>query len=156
MYNVGRAARLQAVRSGIRFPTRASYFSLFPNLHIGPRGLQKRPVWRVQPFSPGIKQPRHEVDHSHPSNAYVKNEWSRTSPSPIYIHGVHTNNLVTCYLTACMCRILISNNMTPITYGSTCGSLDSICRPLHNYNTAFRNPALLPSSGASMYGGHLR
>jgi hypothetical protein len=44
VYNVGRAARLQAVRSGIRFPTGTSYFLRFPNLHIGPRGLLRRPV----------------------------------------------------------------------------------------------------------------
>jgi hypothetical protein len=112
MYNVGTAARLQAVRSEIWFPTGASYFSRFPNLHVGPRGLLKRLVWRVQPLAPGIKQPGHEVDHSHPSNAYVRDEWSHISPPLIYVQGVHADNLVTCYLTACVCRILVSNKMS--------------------------------------------
>ena len=35
-----------------------------------------------------IKQPGHDVDHSHPSSAEVKNEWSYTSAPHICVHGV--------------------------------------------------------------------
>jgi hypothetical protein len=36
----------------------------------------------------GVKQLRHEADHSPPSNAKVKNVWSYTSTPPIHIHGM--------------------------------------------------------------------
>jgi len=35
---------------------------------------------------PVVKWVGHEVDHSHPSNAKVKNEWSCTSAPPICLH----------------------------------------------------------------------
>jgi len=34
---------------------------------------------------PGINHPRHEVDHSPPSSAKVKNAWSYTIQSPMSI-----------------------------------------------------------------------
>jgi hypothetical protein len=37
---------------------------------------------------PRVKQPGREADHSPPSNAVVKNEWSYTSIPPIRLHGV--------------------------------------------------------------------
>jgi hypothetical protein len=39
-------------------------------------------------FSPGIKRPEPEADHSPPSWAEVKNAWSYTSISPLRLHGV--------------------------------------------------------------------
>jgi hypothetical protein len=36
----------------------------------------------------GVKWLGHEVDHSPPSNAEVKNEWSFTSALPIYLYDV--------------------------------------------------------------------
>jgi hypothetical protein len=32
------------------------------------------------------------ADHSHPSSADVKNEWSCTSPDPVSLHGYHREN----------------------------------------------------------------
>jgi hypothetical protein len=37
---------------------------------------------------PGVKRPGREADHSPPSSAEVKNEWSYTSTPPIRLHGV--------------------------------------------------------------------
>jgi hypothetical protein len=35
-----------------------------------------------------VKRPWREVDHSRPSSAEVRNEWSCTSTLPICLHGV--------------------------------------------------------------------
>ena len=43
-------------------------------------------------FSPGIKKPRHKADHSSPSYAEVKNEWSYTSTPTIRFHDVARDN----------------------------------------------------------------
>jgi hypothetical protein len=37
---------------------------------------------------PDVNQPEREVDHSNPSGAEVKKEWSYTSTPPIHLHGV--------------------------------------------------------------------
>jgi len=40
----------------------------------------------------GIKRPGREIDHSPPSSAEVKNEWSFTSSLPTYPHSVGRDN----------------------------------------------------------------
>jgi hypothetical protein len=39
----------------------------------------------------GVKRPGRDV-HARPSSARVKNEWSYTSASPVYIRGVDRDN----------------------------------------------------------------
>ena len=41
----------------------------------------------------GVKWPGCDVDHSPPSNAEVKNEWSYTSAHHICLHGVDRKSL---------------------------------------------------------------
>jgi len=41
-----------------------------------------------------VKEAGFEVAHSLPPRYEVKNEWSYTSPSPIYIHRVHRDNCI--------------------------------------------------------------
>jgi hypothetical protein len=36
----------------------------------------------------GVKQPKHEADHSPPSSTELKNMWGYTSTPPICFHGV--------------------------------------------------------------------
>lgn len=36
-----------------------------------------------------ISQPWHEANHSPPSSSEVKNEWSNTSTSPVWLCGLH-------------------------------------------------------------------
>jgi hypothetical protein len=43
-------------------------------------------------LSPGIKQQGHEVGHSLPSNAKVKNEWSHIIIPSIYLYGMDRDN----------------------------------------------------------------
>jgi hypothetical protein len=40
-----------------------------------------------------VKRPGRDVDHSPPSNAEVKNEWSSTSTAPTCLHGVDRDKL---------------------------------------------------------------
>jgi hypothetical protein len=40
----------------------------------------------------GVKWLGLEVDHSPPSNADIKNEWSYTCTHPVFFHGVDRNN----------------------------------------------------------------
>jgi len=39
----------------------------------------------------GVKQLGHEVDHSPPSSAEVKNVWNYTSTPPVHLHGMVLN-----------------------------------------------------------------
>ena len=64
---------------------RGKNFSLF----------EKRPDWLWDPSRgsfPEVKRPRPNADHSSPSNAEVKNEWSHTSTPPTGLHGVERIN----------------------------------------------------------------
>ena len=40
----------------------------------------------------GVQGPGHEVNHSHSSNAEVKNEWSHTSSPHLCLRGVNGDN----------------------------------------------------------------
>jgi len=40
-----------------------------------------------------VKWPGHEVDHSCPPSAEVRNEWSYTSTPAIYLHGADRTTL---------------------------------------------------------------
>jgi len=44
--------------------------------------------WRGE----GVRPPEHEFDHSLPSSAEVKNEWSYISVSSLRFHGVAREN----------------------------------------------------------------
>ena len=44
-------------------------------------------------YFPGVKQPRREADHSSPSNAEVKYEWSYASVSLKLLSGLDRDNL---------------------------------------------------------------
>jgi hypothetical protein len=55
--------------------------------------LALRPTQPLIQWAPGalsleVKWLGHEVDHSPPSNAEVKNAWNYTSTPPIRLHGV--------------------------------------------------------------------
>ena len=48
--------------------------------------------YRVLPRGGVVKQSGCEVNHSPPSSAVVKNEWSYTCTSPVYLHGMDREN----------------------------------------------------------------
>jgi hypothetical protein len=52
--------------------------------------------WVPGVLFPGLKQPACEADHSPPSSAGVKNEWSYISTPPVGLHGVVLNFIFTC------------------------------------------------------------
>jgi hypothetical protein len=47
-----------------------------------------RPALGPESLSPGVKRPGREADHSHPSSAEAKSEWSYTSTPPVHLHDV--------------------------------------------------------------------
>lgn len=48
-----------------------------------------QPLFREDKGSvPGRKRPKRDLDHSHPSRAEDKNEWSERSTPPIRLHDV--------------------------------------------------------------------
>jgi hypothetical protein len=74
--------------STVQFPVEAGNFSLHYRVQNG-LGLTEPPIqWAPGALSLGVKRPGREADHSLPSSAEVKNEWSYTSISPIRLHGV--------------------------------------------------------------------
>jgi hypothetical protein len=65
---------------------------LFPQTFRPTLGPIQPPIqWTPGSFS-GVKRPGHEVNHSHPSNSEVKNEWIYTSNSLIRFNGVDGKN----------------------------------------------------------------
>ena len=46
----------------------------------------------------GEKRPGHDVNHSHPYTAEIKNEWSNTSTPPACLHGLNRYNSILTFL----------------------------------------------------------
>jgi hypothetical protein len=75
----GMAARSQGGRNGVRIPAGPRHYFLLHNIQPG-SGPTEPPVKWVPGFFPSmLKRPGREVDHSPPSSAEVKNEWSYVS-----------------------------------------------------------------------------
>ena len=68
-----------------------------PNLQLALPSIQT-PINRCCGSLPAVKRPGPELDHSLPSNAEVKNEWSCTSTPPIRLHGVDRDNFTFTYI----------------------------------------------------------
>jgi hypothetical protein len=68
-----------------------------PNLQPALPSTQP-PINRYCGPLPVVKRPGPELDHSLPSNAEVKNEWSCTSPPPIRLHGVDRDSFTFTYI----------------------------------------------------------
>ena len=90
----------------VQFPAEVVFFS-FPKHSDWLWGSSSLLCWWVlEPLSIGVKQLEHEVDHSLPSNAKVKNESSDIS-THIHTHThthTHTHSHV-CFHTLCTKRI---------------------------------------------------
>jgi hypothetical protein len=59
--------------------------------------VSSRPIQRPRHWFPGtgsleVRWPEHEADHSPPSSAEVKNEWSYTPTPPLCLQGMHRDN----------------------------------------------------------------
>jgi hypothetical protein len=77
----------------VRFATEVRFFFSLqrPNRLWGPTQPPMQWVRWWGDVSPGVKRPKREADHSHPSNAEVKNGGSYTSIPPLRLHGVVIN-----------------------------------------------------------------
>jgi hypothetical protein len=88
--------------SGVRFPAAAGNFSLYHCFQNGSGSTQPYIQWVPGALSLGVKRPGREADHSPPSSAESKNEWSYTS-TPYYASMEwclkHRDNFTLLYLT---------------------------------------------------------
>jgi hypothetical protein len=84
---------LPAGRSGVRIPADARYFLFSKTVQISSALQSTQPLTKLVPgLILGGKRRRPEVYHSPPPSAEVKNEWSITSTSPLYLHDVGRYN----------------------------------------------------------------
>jgi hypothetical protein len=90
---VGIVTRLRTGRSGVQILTVTRFF-FSPNTSISVLEPTQPPIQWV--FSV-VKRRGHKVNHSPPSSAEVKNEWSYTSRPPICHHGVDKETYVLTY-----------------------------------------------------------
>jgi hypothetical protein len=74
--------------SRVQFSAGAENFSLHHRVQRGSGAHPASYPMGTGTLSLGVKRPRREADHSPPSSAEVKNEWSYTSTPPIRLHGV--------------------------------------------------------------------
>jgi hypothetical protein len=82
------SAGLRAGWWGVRIPIGAGNFSPHHRVPIGSGAHHASYATGNRGFSLGVKRPGCETDHSSPSSAEVKNEWSYTSTPPVRLHGV--------------------------------------------------------------------
>jgi hypothetical protein len=53
---------------------------------------------------PGVRRSDREADHSLPSSAMIKNEWSYISAPPVHLHGVDRANITLVFKYSPLCR----------------------------------------------------
>ena len=84
--------RLRISRFGVRMPQGARDFYVSQNV---PTGCEAQTACYAMGtmLLPGVQQLVHEVDHSYPPTAKVRNRWSYISTLPICLHGVVKENL---------------------------------------------------------------
>jgi len=66
--------------------------------------------YQVLPRGGLVKQAGYEVNHSPPSSAMFKNEWSYTFTSPVCLHGMDRENFTFILLTSLRFMIKIQRN----------------------------------------------
>jgi hypothetical protein len=80
-----------------RFSAGATDFSSILSGQTGPGPPSPAPQAPVQralgALSSGLKRPEHDIGHTSPSSANVKNEWSYTSIPPTRFRSVHYDNV---------------------------------------------------------------
>jgi len=73
-------------------PSRGKIFSLPQNRQDHFLGLRSLLFNENLCYFPEVKRPEHELGHSPPSSAEVKNKWSYTSYLPTCLHGVNSDS----------------------------------------------------------------
>jgi hypothetical protein len=82
------SARLRAGWSGVQIPEQLGISFFTTTARPALRPTQPPLQWVPGALSPEGRRPGRETDHSPPSSAEVKNEWSYTSTPRIRLHGV--------------------------------------------------------------------
>jgi hypothetical protein len=79
--------------AGVRFPAEATDCSLLHSIQTGSRAHPASYPMGVGNFSPGVKRPDRDTNHSPPSSAEVKNGGT-IPPLPPMSHGLVLNSLI--------------------------------------------------------------
>jgi hypothetical protein len=82
--------RLWAERYGIPVPVQSKDvpFTMTSRLVLG----STQPSWVTRILSSDVKRPGHKADYSHKCSAQIKNEWTYTCTTAIFLHGMHRDN----------------------------------------------------------------
>jgi len=91
---VSTVTRLWAGWSAGQFLAEARNSFFIKHVQTGSRATQPPTQWQWDFHSLRVKQLGHEVDHSPPPSAKVKNKWSHTSTHPKYPHGMDRDNFI--------------------------------------------------------------
>ena len=83
---------LQAERSEVRIPERATDFLFSKIIQTGSETLSASYSMGTGVFCPGVKRPVRVVDYAHPPNAEVKNACSYIYTPTVYLHGLGREN----------------------------------------------------------------
>jgi hypothetical protein len=78
----------------VQFLTGVTVLSLLQTVQISSGATQPPIQWVLVVLgvlSPGVEWAGHDVDHSFPSSAEVRNEWNCIA-TPTILHGVHRDN----------------------------------------------------------------
>jgi len=79
-----------AWQSGFRIPKEVRCFPFFKTAQTSLRAIQPPSQW-LSGFNPGVNWLGHEADHSSPTSAEVKNQWSYASTPPIRLRDDRHN-----------------------------------------------------------------
>jgi len=132
-HSVRYSTGLLAGMSGLRFLVGAKEFSRLQISGLAPRSTQP-PNSLV--FLPEVTWPGHDVDHSPPPRAKVKNEWIFTSTTLVCFHGVDKDNFV--FTLVCMSSAAYLWAVTPCSLVNAIG--------ISGERVAFTNKLLVLSS----------
>jgi len=125
--SVSMVTRFRAGRSGMRVSVGVRSFYIVQNVRpaLGPPSLGG-----YRCFIQGIMQPGRDVDHSPPSSAEFKNEWSCISSSPVCLYGLQWDNFTFFFHAFLSTRDLdfVLRHVLCVTFFATSSSLRSLLR----------------------------
>jgi len=90
---VGIASRYGLDGLGFKSRWRPEVFCFPETVHMVPGAYLVDTVDSPLHPPPGVKRPGRDIDHSPPSSAEIKNEWSFTSASPVGLHDMYIDIL---------------------------------------------------------------
>ena len=91
---VSTVTRIYAGRYGVQILAGTWELSVLPNIHTSSSTHPASNSMKTKTFSLAVKWQCRQSDHSHPSRAKFKNQWSYTSTQRISLQGTHLENCI--------------------------------------------------------------